>query len=51
MKIKAAMTILNKECEFLGMTIDDLIEAIEMNKESYPLKTLEAYSVFTEERV
>ena len=42
MKIKAAMTILNKECEFLGMNyssglkpFDELISDIELNKESY----------------
>ncbi len=53
MKIKAAMTILNKECEFLGMNyssglkpFDELISDIELNKESYPLKTIEAYNVY-----
>ena len=53
MKIKAAMTILNKECEFLGMNyssglkpFSELISDIELNKESYPLKTIEAYNVY-----
>jgi hypothetical protein len=47
MKITAAMTILNQECEFLGMNyssglkpFSELISDIELNKESYPLKTI-----------
>ena len=47
MKIKAAMTILNKECEFLGMNyssglkpFDELISDIELNKDTYPLTKL-----------
>jgi|TARA_R110000782_G_scaffold60521_1_gene125035 hypothetical protein len=46
MKLKSAMTILNKECEFLGKTLDELIEDINKCEDTYPLKSIEAYTVY-----
>ena len=48
MKVKSAIKVLDKECEFLGKTFDELIEDINKNKDTYPLKSIEAYNVFTE---
>ena len=46
MKIKGAMTILNKRCDFFGFTLDQLIEFIERNPMAQDLKTLQAYEVY-----
>lgn len=49
MKIKGAMTVLNKRCEFFGFTFDQLIEFIERNPMAQDFKTLEAYEVYKKE--
>lgn len=46
MRIKGAMTVLNKEADFLGMTFEKVIEFIEKNPMSFPIKTLQAYEVY-----
>jgi hypothetical protein len=46
MKVKSAIKVLDKECEFLGKTLDELIEDINKNKDTYPLKSIEAYTVY-----
>ena len=46
MKVKSAIKVLDKECEFLGKTFDELIEDINKNKDTYPLKIIEAYTVY-----
>ena len=46
MKIKGAMTVLNKECEFLGLTFDELCVFIERNPYAVKNSTIEAYKVY-----
>jgi|TARA_R110000796_G_scaffold130712_1_gene246371 hypothetical protein len=49
MRIKGATTILEKQCEFLGMTWDQLIEFMECSPMAQPVKVLEAYKVYKKE--
>ena len=49
MKIKGATTVLNKECEFLGLSWDQLMQFIERNPLARPIKVLEAYEVYINE--
>jgi hypothetical protein len=49
MKIKGAMTVLKKRCEFFGFTMEQLIEFIEKNPMAQDMKTLEAYEVYKKE--
>ncbi len=46
MKIKGAMTVLNKECEFLGLTFDELCVFIERNPYAVKNSTIDAYKVY-----
>lgn len=46
MRIKGAMTILNKECKFLGMTMNELMEYIDKYPMSFSVNTLHAYEVY-----
>ena len=46
MKVKSAIKVLDKECEFLGKTLDELIEDINKCEDTYPLKSIEAYTVY-----
>ena len=46
MRIKGAMTVLNKEAEFLGLTFDQLIVFAERNPYAMPQKTIEALKVY-----
>ena len=46
MKIKGAMTVLNKECEFLGLTFNELCVFIERNPYAVKNSTIEAYKVY-----
>ena len=48
MKIKGATTVLNKECEFLGLTWDQLMIFIQRNPYSMPMKVIEAYKVYND---
>ena len=49
MKIKGATTVLNKECEFLGLSWDQLMQFIERNPLAMPIKVLEEYEVYINE--
>ena len=49
MKITGATTALNKECEFLGLSWDQLMQFIERNPLAMPIKVLEAYEVYINE--
>ena len=51
MRIKGAMSVLNKRCEFFGFTLEQLIKFIEKNPMAQDLKTLEAYKVYKKENV
>lgn len=49
MRLKGAMTVLKKRCEFFGFTFEQLIEFIEKNPMAQDMKTLEAYKVYKKE--
>ena len=46
MQIKGATTILEKQCEFLGMKWDDLIESLERAPLIYNNQTIRAFKVY-----
>ena len=46
MQIKGAMTILKKEAEFLGMTVEGIVNFIDKYPHSFSVKTLQAYEVY-----
>lgn len=45
MKFKGALTVLRKDCEFLGLTMKELLIFIERNPYAQKQKTIEAYNV------
>lgn len=49
MRLKGATTVLEKQCEFLGMSWDQLFEFIERAPLAQPTKTIEAYNVYKKE--
>ena len=49
MRIKGATTILTKECDFLGLTWDQLMIFIERNPYAMSNKVIEAYNVYKKE--
>ena len=49
MKIKGAMTILNKRAEFYGTTVETLIEWIDAGFDE-TLKVLQAYEVYKQDQ-
>jgi len=51
MKIKGAMTILKKEAEFLGMTVEEVVNFIDdSNHYTVPVKVLQAYEVYKQDQ-
>ena len=50
MRIKGATTVLNKECEFPGLTWDQLMIFIQRNPYAMPIKVIEAYKVYNSEK-
>ena len=46
MQIKGAMTVLNKQCIFLGLEFDQLIEFIERAQLAQTDTTIRAYKVW-----
>jgi hypothetical protein len=46
MQLKGATTVLNKQCEFLGMNFDELIEFIERAPLAQTDTTIRAYNVY-----
>jgi hypothetical protein len=47
MGVRGASTILRRECEFLGLTMNNLFTMIRRNPGAFSAKTIEAYSVYT----
>ena len=47
MGVRGASTILRRECEFLGLTMNNLFTMIKRNPGAFSAKTIEAYSVYT----
>jgi N-acetylglucosamine kinase-like BadF-type ATPase len=50
MQIKGATTVLEKQCKFLGMKWDDLIEFIERAPLAQTQLTIKAYKVYKRDR-
>ena len=48
MKIKGATTILKKEAEFLGLTMEELKIMVERNPYAFPNKVIEAFGIYYE---
>ena len=46
MRLRGAISILFKECEFLGVTMHGLIKEYKKNPLSFPNRTLQAFEVF-----
>jgi len=46
MQIKGATTVLEKQCEFLGMKWDDLIESLERAPLIHNNQTIRAFKVY-----
>jgi hypothetical protein len=49
MRLKGATTVLEKQCEFLGLTWDELMVFIERNPYAFPNKAIEAFTVYNKE--
>ena len=47
MGIRGASTILKRECEFLGLTMNNLFTMIKRNPGAFSERTLLAYRVYT----
>ena len=47
MDIKGALTVLKKECEFLGLSMPNLFTMIKRNPYAFPNKTIQAYKIYT----
>ena len=50
MRIKGAMTILKKEAEFLGMSIEETVELIDRQPSASPLRVIHAYEVYMKDK-
>jgi hypothetical protein len=46
MKLTTAIGVLKKECEFLGLTMPELLDELEKAPLSFPLRTIEAYKAY-----
>ena len=51
MKIKGATTILKKESEFLGLTMEELKIMVERNPYAFPNKVIEAFGIYYKEGI
>ena len=49
MGMKGAITVLMKECEFLGLEFGELLKFIKTKPQAFPNKTVEAYNVYKKE--
>jgi len=47
MGVRGASTILKRECEFLGLTMNNLFTMIKRNPGAFSAKTLEAFKIYT----
>ena len=46
MKIKGATTILKKEAQFLGLTMEELKVMVQRNPYAFPNKIIEAFGIY-----
>jgi hypothetical protein len=49
MQLKGATTILKRECEFLGLTMKELLLFISLNPYAFSNKSVRAYAVYKKE--
>ena len=49
MKIKGATTVLKKEAEFLGLSMEELKIMVEHNPYAFPTKVIEAFGIYYRE--
>jgi hypothetical protein len=47
MGVKGASTILKRECEFLGLSMNNLFTMIRRNPGAFSNRTIQAYNVYT----
>ena len=47
MNTRSATTLLKRECEFLGLSMNNLFTMIRRNPGAFSAKTIEAYTVYT----
>ena len=50
MQIKGAMTILTKQAEFFGMSIEETIDFIDRSPMAHPVKVIQAYEVYMKDK-
>ena len=50
MGIRGALTVLKRECEFLGLTMPNLFTMIKRNPDAFPNRTIQAYKLYRGER-
>jgi hypothetical protein len=48
MGVKGAGTVLKRECETLGLTMNNLFTMIRRNPGAFSSRTLQAYRIYTE---
>ena len=49
MQMIGAMTVLNKERDFLGLSLKELLVFIQRNPYAFPRKTMEAFTVYVKD--
>jgi len=47
MGVRGASTILKRECEFLGLSMNNLFTMIRRNPGAFSNRTIQAYNVYT----
>jgi hypothetical protein len=47
MGVRGASTVLKRECEFLGLTMNNLFTMIRRNPGAFSAKTIEAFKIYT----
>lgn len=51
MRLKGALTVLRKEAEFLGMTLQEVLAFIERSPLAFPNGVIDAYEVYKREQL
>jgi hypothetical protein len=50
MRLKGALSVLRRDCEFFGMTLDELVTFIERNPYAMKNSTIQAHQVWMRDR-
>lgn len=51
MRLKGALTVLRKQADFFGMTLEEVIAFIERSPLAFPNSTIDAYEVYKAEKL